>query len=362
MFRRVLLVAVILAGIALRAFIFANLPRDLTVCTADFSALYAGGKLAGSSNLYSPTAAFDTEKQAAGCTMANLVFIRPPFYALLMSPISRLSFSSAFLLWRILILTAIAAFISMWPGDALVALAACAWSLPLAANFTVGQDVAFLLVAIMAGYRLLQCDRPFWAGLAIGLCAIKFHLFLLLPLLLIRRKMWRTISGGATVAVMFFLLSFLVSGAGWIQTYRAALQDTRMNPYPWNMVNLTGLFNNDLFWVIPVSLAVVAACWYFIVRSPVEVALPVVIAAGVLITPHNTICDGLLFLPALLLARHSTMPLIRALALFTLTPLYAFLPHGALQVLMLVLLALGVWTIRTTRSSTHLARTGLVGE
>jgi hypothetical protein len=265
--------------------------------------------------------------------MENLIFIRPPFYALLMSPVARLSFPSAFLLWRVLTLLAIVGFICMWPGDALVATAACAWSLPLAATFTVGQDVAFLLVAIMAGYRLLHRNCQFLAGVAFGLCAIKFHLFLLLPLLLIRRKMWRTMLGLATVAVVFFLASFLAAGPRWIQTYRAALQDKRMNPYPWNMVNLNGLFNDDPLWVIPVSLAVVGACWYFIVVSPIKVSLPVIIAGGVLITPHNTICDGLLFLPALLLARHSQMPVSRALALFALTPFYLLSLTGRVKTL-----------------------------
>jgi hypothetical protein len=347
--RRAILVTVILAGVLLRAFIFANLPHDLTVCSTDFSALYAGGRLAGSPGLYSPPVVFATEKQAAGCTMENLVFIRPPFYALLMWPVSRLSFASAFLLWRIATLTAVVAFIALWPGDALLATAACAWSLPLAATFTVGQDVSFLLAALIAAYCLLRSNRPLAAGVAIGLCAIKFHLFLLVPLLLIRRRMWRTMAGAASVALGFFLASFVVGGPLWIRTWRAALQDTRLNPYPWNMVNLVGLFHSDMLWIVPVSLTVAALCWYFIVRSPIGISLPVTIAGGVLITPHNTVCDGFLFLPALLLALHSQMPAVRALALFALTPIYVFLPHGALQVILLALLAMGAWDVSRTR-------------
>jgi hypothetical protein len=348
--RRALLIALILAGVALRAFIFIHLPRDLSVCTADFSALYAGGKLAGTADLYSPAAAMATEQQVAGCTMENLIFIRPPFYALLMRPFALLPFTSAFLLWRVLTLLAIGAFLVMWPGEKLVAAAACAWSVPLAATFTVGQDVAFVLAALLLGYRLFKDGHRFSAGLALGFCTIKFHLFLLLPLFLIRRKMWRTMLGGACVGTVFVLASFLVSGPHWIAVYRAALQDTRMNPYPWNMLNLNGLFHYNAPWVISCALAVAVIAWYFILRTPIEVSLPVVIAAGVLITPHNTVCDGLLFLPAFLLARHSRNLPARALSLFALTPLYAFLPPGALQVVVLTLMALGAWEISLSPS------------
>ena len=114
---------------------------------------------------------------------------------------------------------------------------------PLAATFTVGQDVIFLLVAALGAYRMLRSGRPFLAGVLLGLCAIKLHLLLLLPLFLLRRKLWKTIAGGAAVSAVWLAMCFAAAGPGWFAKYRVALADSRANPYAANMVNLRGLFD-----------------------------------------------------------------------------------------------------------------------
>ena len=103
-----------------------------------------------------------------GCHHENLVFIKPPFYALLMWPLAQLPFVTAFYLFRVLVLTGVGLFLWLWPGDRWAAAAACAWSVPLAATFTVGQDVIFLLVAALGAYRMLRSGRPFLAGCCSG--------------------------------------------------------------------------------------------------------------------------------------------------------------------------------------------------
>jgi hypothetical protein len=339
------LCVLIVAGILLRAQIMRNLPREVGVCTADFAAFYAGGKLAGSPTMYSPAAVFAVEKQAMGCYLENIIYIKPPFYALLMWPFAQLPFLPAFTLWRILGLAAIGAFLWMWPGDRLVAAAACAWFIPLATNFTTGQDVALVLAAFFGAYRLLKSGRDFWAGVVFGLCAVKFHLFPLLPVLLLRRRMWHTLLGGAVTGVVFFAASILACGPDWFLHYRTALQDPHMNPHPSNMVNLNGLFHYQAAWTVPATLVVISLCAYLIWKGSLEVALAAVLTGGVLITPHNTISDGTLFLPVLLVARLSPLGLVRGLALFALTPLYRFLPNGTLQIVMLAILGMSVWMV-----------------
>jgi hypothetical protein len=335
--------ALTLAGILFRAWIFLHLPYSLSTCSADFAAFYAGGKLEGTPLLYSPDAAFAVERQAMGCSHPNLIFIKPPFYALLMRPFAAMPFPTALTLWRILGLLAVAAFIALWPGSKWAAAAACAWSFPLAANFTTGQDVSFVLLGLLAAWRLLKSNRDFAAGLLLGLCGIKFHLLLLLPLLILQRRLWRTALGGVCVSAAFIAASFLAAGPNWLQQYRAALQSPRMNPLAENMVNLRGLFGYGSPWVWPAALAVMFLCWYLISKGSLEISFAAAIIGGVLITPHNTICDALLFLPALLMAQKSPLPLMRVMATFTLTPLYRFLPAGTLQVLLLTMLCIAVW-------------------
>jgi hypothetical protein len=334
-----------LAGVLFRAFIVHGLPRELEYCAADFSAFYSGGALAGSAQLYSPDAAFAVQERAIGCHHENLVFIKPPFYALLMWPLAQLPFLPAFYLFRTLVLAGVGLFLWMWPGDRWVAAAACAWSVPLATTFTVGQDAIFVLVAVMGGYRMLRRGSGFAAGALLGLCAIKFHLLLLLPVLLLRGRLWKTVFGGAAVAAMWLAMCFAAAGPHWISIYRAALADPRMNPYAYNMVNLRGLFGYNSPWTWPAAVVVAGLCGYLIWRGPLEVALAAVLAGGVLITPHATVSDATLFLPGLLLARRMGPAAARAVAGFALTPLYVFLPRGALQVAVVVIVVMAVWVV-----------------
>lgn len=335
----------VLTGILLRAYIFNHLPYELSVCTSDFSAFYAGGKLAGTPNLYVPQAAFDVERRAMGCVMENLIFIRPPFYALLMWPLAQLPFMTALVLWRILGLAAVGAFLWMWPDDKWIAAAACVWYLPLAANFTMGQDVAFLLVLLLGAYYCLKADRLFWAGILFGLCVIKFHLFVLLPLLIIHKRLWRTLPGISCVGVVALFASYIAGGRNWIEQYRAALQDLRMDPYPWNMVNLKALFYDHSEWLIPSVAVIVLISWYVIYKGSLEISLAAVVIGGVLINPHTTISDGTLILPVFLMARRAPLVILRVLATFALTPVYKFLPTGTFQVMLIGTLVLGAWMI-----------------
>jgi len=344
--RNLILGLVIAGGILVRAYIFNHLPYELGVCTTDFSAFYAGGALAGKPQLYSPQAAFDIERRAMGCVMENLIFIRPPFYALFMWPLAQLPFMTALMIWRILGLAAVAAFIWMWPDDKWVTAAACAWYLPLATNFTVGQDLAFLLVVLLGAYHCLKAGRQFWAGVLLGLCLIKFHLFLLLPLMIFHKRLWRTLLGISCVGFIAFAASYIAGGPHWVEHYRSALQDGRMDPYPWNMVNLKGLFYNHPAWLITSIAVIVLLSWYVIYKGSLEVSLAALLVGGVLINPHTTIADGTLILPVFLMARRAPLPILRALAIFALTPFYKFLPSGTFQIILIGVLILGAWMVR----------------
>lgn len=337
---------VILAGVLFRASIIHGLSRDVELCAADFSAFYSGGSLVGSAHLYSPEAAFAVQEKAIGCHNVNLVFVKPPFFALLMWPFAQLPFVPAFYLFRALVLLGVGLFLWLWPGNRWAAAAACAWSVPLAASYTVGQDIIFVLAAVMGAYWMLRSGREFAAGVLLGLCAIKFHLFLLLPIFLWRRRLWNTVAGGAAVGAVWFAMCFLAAGPKWISTYRAALSDSRMNPYAHNMVNLRGLFNYSSPWTLPAALVVAGLCGFLIWRGSLEVALAAVLAGGVLIAPHTSVADAILFLPGLLLARKMPSAAARAIAAFALTPLYVLLPRGGMQIAVLAILLAAVWMLR----------------
>jgi hypothetical protein len=296
--------------------------------------------------LYRPEAAFAVQEKAIGCHHGNLVFVKPPFYALLMKPFAQLPFVPAFWLFRGLVLAGIGLFLWMWPGDRWIAAAACAWSLPMAATFTVGQDVVFVLCAGLGAYLLLRSGREYEAGALLGLCGIKFHLLLLLPVLLIRRRLWKTALGGAAVAALWLALSLAAAGPAWLAQYRTALADPRMNPYAYNMVNLRGLFDYGSAWVWPATTIVAALAIYLAWNGPLEVAMASIFAGGVLITPHTTVSDAVLFLPGLLLARQLDSRLARVAALLALTPLYVLFPRGTVQVAVVVTMVAAAWELK----------------
>ena len=340
--RRAIAIAFLATGVLLRAWIISHLNRDLAVCSVDFNSFYAGGKLAGSLAMYSPPAVFAAEDRAVGCHTENLIFVKPPFYGLMMIPLARLPFTEALWLWRILGLGGLGVFLWLWPCDRLVAAAACAWFLPEATNFTMGQDVALVLALIGGAYYCLKTGRHVAAGVLFGLGAIKFHLFLLLPLIVMRRKLWRTAVAAAGTVAALLGIAFAVYGRGWLKVYRVALHDARLNPYFHNMVNLNGLFRGHLIWI---AAAVVVALLARLInrKAPLELAMAAVLAGGVLVTPHNTISDGLLFLPLILEARRFPTAAARAVATVALVPI---LPAGWLQVAVILLLLAAVNSLR----------------
>ena len=109
--RHAIVIAILVAGILLRFWIFSHLSRDLSVCSVDFGAFYAGGKLAGSLAMYSPDAVFAAQDRAMGCHKDYIIFIKQPFYGLIMWPLARLPFDAALWLWRILGLAALGIFL-----------------------------------------------------------------------------------------------------------------------------------------------------------------------------------------------------------------------------------------------------------
>ncbi len=338
---RAVVIAFLVTGVLLRAWILTHLDRDLAVCSVDFGAFYAGGRLAGSLAMYSPEAVFAVEDQTMGCHTQNLIFIKPPFYGLMMMPLAQVPFETALWLWRILGLAALGVFLWLWPCDRLVAAAACAWFLPEAANFTMGQDVAIML-ALAAGARYcLKTGRPVAAGVLFGLGAIKFHLFLLLPLVVLRRKLWRTTAAAIGTVALLLGVALLKYGPAWLQAYRSALRDWRLNPAFYHMVNLNGLFHGHPIW-IAAAVVVALLAGFINHRASLELAMAAVLAGGVLIVPHNTISDGLLFLPLILEARRFPGAPARALAILALMP---FLLPGWLQAVMILLLMAAVRTV-----------------
>jgi len=342
-------VALALAGIFLRAYVLARLSQD-DLCGSDFPIFYAGGQLAGSPELYSAAAVRRIELREAGCTQPPALFVRPPYFAAMMKPWARLPFWTSFFLWRMATVLAAGVFVWLWPAPRHWSLLACAWSMPLAYAITIGQDSGLLLLWMALGVTLLARKRDFAAGLALSMCAAKFHLFLLLPLLLISRR--KALYGGATGAALLLAACFAVQGPHWIGPFLGAISDPTINPKPDSFFNLWGIAHGHTGIEILLALPVVISVVYVIQRADFGLGLAAVLAGGLLLSHHQTASDAVLLAPvALTLCTDPRIRYAKVVAVFLASPVAYFLmvSPGAWEVprlLLLLMVLMIAWDVR----------------
>jgi hypothetical protein len=295
------------------------------ICGTDFPIFYAGAKLLVTGDLYSVAAVQSVQRREIGCTSAVAAFIRLPYFAALVWPLTLLPLGVAFAVWRIGLLAAGVGFVASFRQHWKWALLACVWSFPLAWDFDNGQDVSLLLLAIAAGTVLAARGRPFAAGLCWSLCAAKFHLLVFLPLLLIVRNR-RAAAGLAAGGAVLLGISFAVGGWNWPGRYLSALLHHNIDPVPLELHNIRGLVQGSLAGEIVLGLTVVAAVWMVCRRAPFEISLSAALAGGLLVSHHLTASDWAILLPVgLTLGMQAPTRYIRIGAVLMITPLVTYL-------------------------------------
>ena len=269
----------------------------------DFAPIYVGTQLVGTGDLYNSEPYYGFLRQQFGGINESLRYTRPPHHAVMFWPLGRFPYDTAHLLWTLLRATAVAGFLLLWSRPSRRdAVMFTALSLPLGISFLNGQDTPFLLLWIALALHWQDKGRPFLAGLVLTLCAAKFHLFVLLPLLLCGQRRWRMTAGLATGAAVLLAVSFAVAGAAWPLEYFATLTDGRVHPGAAKMPNLHGMFAglpNALWLEILAGAAVVAGAWHVVRRSSFEVGLAAVLAGGLLLSYHAYRADCTVLLPRL---------------------------------------------------------------
>ncbi|HUP02655.1 MAG TPA: glycosyltransferase family 87 protein [Bryobacteraceae bacterium] len=264
----------------------------------DFLPFYAGARLLGTAGLYRPDAVKQEELATAGITGEAWSYIRPPFLAAMVWPLSRLPYRPAHWLWLAARIGAAIGFVLLWPHSPRRETAvACCWFLPLAAALANGQDVPLLLLWVAAAERCYP-RRPFAAGLALSLCLAKFHLLALLPVFLwVHRR--RAIGGFLAGAAFLGMFSFVVAGWNWPSAYLAVLRLPQISPSIQSMPNLHGLALPPA-WEAALSLVVFAAALWAVAAAEAGLALAVTLLAGILLSYHAYLADLTILLPALL--------------------------------------------------------------
>jgi hypothetical protein len=322
----------------------------------DFLGLYPGAKLLGTSHMYSRIATLAVQRDAAGFVNPNRLYVRLPFYAAMLWPLTLAPFPVAFAMFQLCMVVATIGYVWLWRiPNRRIALAACCWSAPLFGSFAIGQDISLLLLIVAGTVTLLRREKLLLAGLLFSFCLIKPHLFFWFPLVVLRRKMWRFGSGFTIGVAVLIALSFAVAGPHWISDFvrAATLPDT--NPRLDLMTDLNGLFRGHILpqacgWCI-----LAAVVWRAAGRADLRWALAAALAAFIA-APHAYVADCAIVIPALLIAlSYSPSRWHRALTICLLTPvpyMCVFAGWAAVPILLLMFFAAGFVFAERTNSTT----------
>ena len=144
-----------------------------------------------------------------------LPMVYPPFWYLLVSPMSLLPMTTGAVVWTLLMTAALAGalwLLSRTPLDRRRAspfvLAALLVYAPLIESLGSGQKGTLLLLLFAATFVLLDRRQLYWAGVVFGLVAFKPQLTLVVALAMLCKRQWAFIAGGVTTGVLLVGLSF----------------------------------------------------------------------------------------------------------------------------------------------------------
>jgi hypothetical protein len=330
----------------------ASLQRDRALRGEnDFVQLYTGATLAGGPDLYSRAANLAAVKATLGFTMETVVYTRPPFYAALLKPLSFLPYRAAYALFSLASLASILWFVIRFQKECPSLPFFAAMSLPALSALCGGQDTPLLLAILGASVLLTRSERDVAAGLVLSLVAIKFHLFLFLPVLLVVKRRWRILGGGAAGTLLLIVYGLLVCGVDAARQYVNVLRDPWINPSATAMPNLHGLtaiLGGDALLEIGLIAVVVAAFgWTLRQCDEYELLLAAGLVAGLLVAFHSGIADTLILLPAFVcVIRTSSNVPLRAASALLLTPIPYFIslsgaPYSAVLPVALLMLSIG---------------------
>ena len=313
--------------------------ETLLTTPSEYITFYEGGRLVGTPYLYDMAHGYEEQIKAVGGYGDQFLFVRIPFCAVLHLPLTLLPYHIALRAWLVILFGVLLAFLFTWNiTDRKLTLLACCWSLPLVFDFAFGKDTTVLILILAVALRL-YAKSPAAAGVVLSLLAIKYHLFFLLPLLILTRRTWKIAAGFSCGAVIIAAISFWAGGMDW-PVRLIALLGSQSKPHEFLMPNIRGLLApfTDLF--LPellLDIVVALFAWTIIRKTDFVYGMAAVLVGGVLVSHHAAVYDCVVLIPALLILMdrsaeavpNRSLVLLNCLCLFLLTPLpYVLVTYG----------------------------------
>lgn len=241
-------------------FLFWHAKDDALRGSADLSSFYAAVRMVRDgqgSQLYNIQAQGRAQSELfpnIPTRRGTLLFLHPPFEALLYLPLAYVSYPAAYAIWagiNILILLLTVGLLSpymkelkaVWtPLPVLMFLA----FFPVFIDLLQGQDSIFLLFAFALAFDSLKKGHDLRGGFFLGLSLFKFQYTLpfLVPFLLWR--CWKVIGGAALASAALFLLSLPVAGFRGVLSYATFLLNLVNKLSSAHIQHVVGILSNTM--------------------------------------------------------------------------------------------------------------------
>jgi hypothetical protein len=273
----------------------------------DFVEYWSAGKLfVHGANPYSGPLILALEKSRGFTPDAPLIMLNPPWVLPLVAPLGSLPFLAALVLWIVAGAGSILASLALLEIPANNRTLAFLFA-PVLGCFAMEQSSPFLLLGFSLFLRFHR-SRPFLAGSALVLMAIKPHLFMIFWVILfvesVYRRRFTILVGFATSLVGVSALVTMVRLSVW-QDYFGVIRESTLdqNSYPTLPSLLRALINANLTWIatIPLCLAIAwGIAYYWRRRSSWDWRREgmLIMMVVVLTSPYCWIADEVVLLPS----------------------------------------------------------------
>ncbi len=236
--------------------------------------------------------------------------VYPPQTALLFAPFARLPYCTAALVWALVstvvyVLVIWTAWLSVADAipDRIFVIAAAAGFPPFWNLILHGQTTVWPLAAFWLGWMALERSRPFVAGLALGLLAIKPPLTLAIAVVILACSEWPILIGALTSVAVQSIAATIVLGSSVWPAYIETLMrlpdlSHLLEPKPYQLHSLRAVANvlptpfSTGIWLIASAFVLWQTIRVWRSAVPVAVRIGIVVIATVLVSPHLTVYDA----------------------------------------------------------------------
>ena len=319
----------------------------------DFVGLYMGGVLVGTPTLYSYSDNRALMNHLVHLDMIGTGFVRPPFYAVAIKPLTLLPYPAAYWLFQLTMAGVLAWFAWRFSRECSRLALVVLFAPPVLMCMVIGQDMPLYLAVAASSILLYRKHRWFMGGLVLALCLVKVHLFVFVFLLLLIKRRWNALAGLFTGGSLLFAAGAIGAGLdsyrGWINMItNPVISPGRMT----NIHQLVKTLHGDATLDVILAGGLAALFIWMCFRSDeFEFLFSLALIAGLLINMHSYPYDTVLLLLPFVLIRHTTLRLI---LLFLLSPVaYFFLLWSTTPfviILLIVVLAAAACSAANSRS------------